>query len=66
MGYRRWLFGTVAIVVAAVVAFAGGFLGLIAVIAVAVVVPTAVALTLWFLAGSSRDRSHATKEVGRS
>ncbi len=65
MGYRRWLFGTVAIVVAAVVAFAGGFLGRIAVVAVAVVVPTAVALTLRFLAGPSRDRSHAAKEVGR-
>ncbi|MGZ4150437.1 MAG: hypothetical protein ACXVQJ_10380 [Actinomycetota bacterium] len=61
MGHRRWLFGTVAIAAAAIVAFAGGFLGLVAVVAVAVVVPTAVALTLRFLAGPSRP--HAPKEV---
>ncbi|MGE5225346.1 MAG: hypothetical protein ACM3OO_00550 [Planctomycetaceae bacterium] len=61
MKHPGWLFGTAAVIVAAAVAFAGGFLGFVAVVAVAVVVPTAVALTLRFLAGPSRP--DAPKEV---
>jgi hypothetical protein len=65
MGHRRWLFGTTAIVLAAAAAFAGGFVGIVTLVAVVVVVPTAVYLTLRFLAGPSRVEPRPTKEVGR-
>jgi hypothetical protein len=64
MGHRRWLVGTAMIVLAAAVAFAGGFVGIVTLVVVAVVVPTAVVLTLWFLAGPSHGGPRPTKEVG--